>query len=359
MQIERRNHVQAAIRNLLRLLLIIAAAFLINAIILAFLGKDVLEVYEILFTGAFVGKWNFARTLRWASPLLLTGTAAAIGFRGGVFNLGIDGQLYVGAFAAAWVGFTFPNLPGPLLIVLALLAAILAGALWAMIAGGIKIRFGASEVVITLMLNYVAKLFTEYLVMYPFYVPGTASDSKATLNIASQALLSPLIQGSQVTTALFISLAVVLLSYLWMHHTVSGFETKLVGSNARFAQFSGVRVKYRQLQIMALSGGLAGLCGGLEILGVHGRFVVNFTSGLGFDGITVALLSGNNPLAIPAAALFMGAMTSGSTQLEMLGGIPRSMASILMGIIIMTITIKQLPEVRNLFRKPRISWNRK
>lgn len=358
MQGEQGNKVRGMLKNFLRLLLIIFAAFLINAVILACLGKNVMEVYEILFTGAFVGKWNLARTLRWASPLLLTGTAAAIGFRGGVFNLGIDGQLYVGAFAATWVGFTFTNLPGPLLILLASLAAVAAGAVWAMIAGGIKIRFGASEVVITLMLNYVAKLFTEYLVMYPFYVPGTASDSKATLNIAQQAHLTPLIQGSQVTSALLISLVIVLLSYLWMKRTVSGFETKLVGSNARFAQFSGVRVKYRQMQIMAISGGLAGLCGAMEILGVHGRFVVNFTSGLGFDGITVALLSGNNPLAIPVAALFMGAMTSGSTQLEMLGGVPRSMASILMGIIIMTITIKRLPEIRGFFRKHSLNLNR-
>ena len=230
-------------------------------------------------------------------------------------------------------------------------SGIAAGALWAMLAGWIKIRFGASEIVITLMLNYVAKLFTEYLVMYPFYVPGSASDSKSTENIAQQAHLSALIEGSQVTTALLISIAVVLIMYIWMHHTVSGFELQLVGSNDRFSKFSGIHVKKRQLQIMALSGGIAGLCGALEILGVHGRFVVNFTSGLGFDGITVALLSGNNPLAIPAAALFMGAMTSGSTQLEMVGGIPRSMASILMGIIIMTVTIKKLPALRKEYRE--------
>ena len=351
MRPDKRGGVRAVLKNLLRLLAIIAAAFLLNAVILLCLGKNVGQVYETLFTGAFAGKWNFARTLRWTSPLLLTGLAAAIGFRGGVFNLGIDGQLYMGAFAAAWVGFTFTGLPGPLLILLAALAAVAAGAAWAMLAGWIKIRFGASEVVITLMLNYVAKLFTEYLVMYPFYVPGTASDSKATANIAQQAHLTPLIQGRQVTTALLISLAAVVLVYLWTRHTVSGFETRLVGSNDRFAQFSGVKVKRRQLQIMAISGGLAGLCGALEILGVHGRFVVNFTSGLGFDGITVALLSGNNPLAVPLAALFMGAMTSGSTQLEMLGGVPRSMASILMGIIIMTVTIKQIPSVRALFRR--------
>ena len=351
MNADAQKRTRAILKNVLRLVLIIAAAFLINAVILLLLGKDVGEVYRTLFTGAFVGKWNFARTLRWTSPLLLTGLAAAIGFRGGVFNLGIDGQLYMGAFAATWVGFTFTSLPGLPLILLAAAAAIAAGALWAMLAGWIKIRFGASEIVITLMLNYVAKLFTEYLVMYPFDVPGSASDSKATENIAQQAHLSALIEGSQVTTALLISIAVVLIMYIWMHHTVSGFELQLVGSNDRFSKFSGIHVKKRQLQIMALSGGIAGLCGALEILGVHGRFVVNFTSGLGFDGITVALLSGNNPLAIPVAALFMGAMTSGSTQLEMVGGIPRSMASILMGIIIMTVTIKKLPALRKKYRE--------
>ena len=145
MRPDKRGGVRAVLKNLLRLLAIIAAAFLLNAVILLCLGKNVGQVYETLFTGAFAGKWNFARTLRWTSPLLLTGLAAAIGFRGGVFNLGIDGQLYMGAFAAAWVGFTFTGLPGPLLILLAALAAVAAGAAWAMLAGWIKIRFGASE----------------------------------------------------------------------------------------------------------------------------------------------------------------------------------------------------------------------
>lgn len=333
-------------RNILRLVLIIGLAFLINAMILMLVGENVTEVYGTLFSGAFLGKWNIARTLRWMSPLIFTGLAAAVAFRGGMFNLGIDGQLYLGAFAAAWVGFTFDGLPRLPLILLCIAASIIAGGVWAMLAGFMKIKFGASEVVITLMMNYVAKLFTEYLVLYPFYEPGNAADSKATASIAKQAELTPLVQGSQVTTALIIGLVITVIIYLWNTKTVGGYEMKITGSNPRFARFSGVQVMKRQMQMMAISGGIAGICGAMEILGVHGRFVANFSSGLGFDGIVVSLLCSNHPLLIPFGALFMGAMTSGSTQLEVVGGIPRSMAAILMGIIIVIITIKNLPKMK-------------
>lgn len=333
-------------QNLLRLVIIIGIAFSVNAIILILVQENVGEVYKTLFGGAFIGKWNIARTLRWTSPLLFTGLAAAVAFRGGMFNLGIDGQLYLGAFAAAWAGFTFQNLPAVLLIPFCMLVAFFAGGCWAVLAGFMKIKFGASEVVVTLMMNYIARLFTEYLVLYPFYEPGNAADSKATANIADQARLTPLIQGSQVTSALIIGLVLVVIVYFWNSKTVSGYEMKITGSNPRFARFAGIHVVKRQIQMMAVSGGIAGICGAMEILGIHGRFVANFSSGLGFDGIVVALLCGNNPLLIPAGAFFMGVMTSGSTQLEVVGGIPRSMAAILMGIIIVMITIKKRPELK-------------
>lgn len=349
-----RSKLAEAGRSISRLVLIIGIAFLINAVILAVLGKDVLEVYGTLFTGAFVGKWNIARTLRWMSPLIFTGLSAAVAFRGGMFNLGIDGQLYFGAFAAAWVGFTFTQLPAAALIPLAMLIAFAAGGSWAMLAGWMKIKFGASEVVVTLMMNYVAKLFTEYLVLHPFYEPGNAADSKATADIAQQARLPHLIQGSQVTIAILIGLVVVVIIYFWNQKTVSGYEIKITGSNPRFAGFAGIRVTMRQMQVMAVSGGIAGLCGAMEILGIHGRFVANFSSGLGFDGIVVSLLCGSNPLTIPLGALLMGAMTSGSTQLEVVGGVPRSMAQILMGIIIVMITVRRLPAITGFLsrRKP-------
>jgi simple sugar transport system permease protein len=335
----------------LRTLAIIAVAFALNTLILLLVGKDIGEVYATMFAGAFIGKWNLARTLRWTTPLLLTGISAAVSFRGGMFNCGIDGQLYFGAFAATCAGFSLSALPAVLLIPTCMLAGILAGGLWGMLAAWISLRFKASEVVITLMLNYVAQLFTEYLVLYPFYSPGIASDSKATASIAPQAQLSPLIPGSQVTTALIISLAVVLIIFVVNTKTVVGFEMKLVGQNPRFSLFSGISIKQRQLSVMALSGGIAGLCGALEILGVHGRFIANFTSGLGFNGIVVALLCENNPLGVLPGALFMGAVQSSSSQLEMVGGIHRSMASILMGMIIMIITVRKMPFFQKLMRR--------
>ena len=159
-------------KTALRLAVILICAFLINTVILLVSKKNPIEIYSILLKGAFGNLYNVARSLRWATPLIFTALAFSVSARCGVFNIGADGQLYMGAFAAAWVGFTFIGLPRAVLIPLAILAAMLAGMLWSMLAGWISIKFKANIIVITLMLNYIAILFTEYLVRYPFYVPA-------------------------------------------------------------------------------------------------------------------------------------------------------------------------------------------
>lgn len=344
------------IKQLVRLVSIVLLAFLINAIILIITGQDVMRVYSTLFEGAFGDKWAFASSIRWALPLAFTGLAFAVSLRGGMFNIGTEGQLYFGAFAAAWVGFTFVNLPGFILVPLCFFAAAVIGSLWAMVAGWLKVRFHANEVVTTLMLNYIAILFTEYLIRYPFYQPGSAGESGASKDIAAQAQLTTLISGTNVTTGLILALLIIVFIYFWNKYTVGGFESNLVGNNDRFAKFSGLKVKTIQMKTMAMSGAIAGLGGAVEVLGIHHRFIINFSSNLGFDGVVVALLGNNHPLMIPFSALFMGAMKNGSISLEMFGNVPKAMVSILLGIIIMAITIKKYPKL-NIFKKKRVENN--
>ena len=192
------------------------------------------------------------------------------------------------------------------------------------------------------MMNYIASLLTEYLVMYPMYT-RIAGEARATENIAEHAQLSVLIEGSQVTTAIFIGLILVIIVYLWNQRSIVGYEVQLVGQNPKFAEFIGIDVPQRQMLLMFVSGAIAGLCGGLEIIGVHRRFVINFGSGLGFNGMVVAVLAENNPLLVPFGAIFFGALQSGSAAVDMFADVPRSIVSILTGIIIMTITIKKMP----------------
>ncbi|MDO4543836.1 MAG: ABC transporter permease [Clostridia bacterium] len=331
--------------DLMRILVIIVIAFLLNTVVLLISGKDVGLVYSSLLRGAFGDTYNFARTLRWSLPLVFTALAFSVSERCGIFNIGAEGQLYLGAFAAAWVGFTFPNLPSIIVIPFAMIMAMIVGMLWSLLAGWLMERFRASIIVVTLMLNYIAILFTEYLTRYPFYVPGTLGDSGSTAYISDAAYLTKIIPGTNATTGIFIALIVAALIFFFNNYTVAGYECRIIGSNERFALFSGLKVKKRRMMVFAISGMIAGLGGAIEVLGVHGRFMVSFASGLGFDGIVVSLLANGNPIAIPFAALFMGAMSGGSITVEMFGNVPKAMTDILMGIIIMIITVRYTPAI--------------
>jgi len=341
---EKQKKVWNVLGDLLRIVLIVLFAFVLNTIILFLSKKDVSLVYTSMFKGAFGDVYNFARTIRWSLPLIFTGLSFAVSSRSGIFNIGAEGQLYLGAFAAAWVSFTFVSLPSWLLIPLAILAAIIAGTLYSMLAGWITETFQTSIIVVSLMLNYIAILFTEYLVRYPFYIPGTLGDSGSTQYIADAAYLRNIIPGTNATTGVFIALIAVLIIALINNATVVGYEARIIGGNKRFALFSGLPVTRRTMMVYAISGALAGLGGAVEVLGVHHRFIVNFAPGLGFDGIVVSLLANGNPLLIPISALFMGAMNSGSITVEMFGKVPKSMTDILMGLIILTITIQYTPQ---------------
>ena len=323
-----------------RILLVILLAFLINAVILIATGKSVESVYTSLWKGAFSDIYNFSRTIRWAIPLMFTALAFIVSARAGVFNCGAEGQLLLGAFAATAVGTSFPNLPGWLLILLCCAVAMLVGIIWSVLAGLIMVNFRANIIVVTLMLNYIATLFTEWLTRYPFAPGGALEHAGSTAYIADQAYLTTLIEGTQVTTALIIGLIACLVVAFYCNYTLKGYETRIIGMNERFGLFSGLNVKSNKMLTFVLCGALAGLGGATEALGIYHRFLVGSISGFGFDGIVVAMLAGSNPLLVPVASLFMGALTSGSITVEMFGGVPKSMTDILVGIIIVLITVK-------------------
>ena len=215
-----------------------------------------------------------------------------------------------------------------------------AGALWSLIAGLIMIRFNVNIIVVTLMLNYIASLFTEYLTRYPFNEGGSLASAGSTAYISQNAHLTRIIPNSQVTTSLIIGLIACVAIALFCRYTLKGYETRIIGMNERFSRFSGLNVSSGKLLTFLLCGMLAGLGGAMETLGIYHRFLIGSVEGFGFDGIVISLLANNNPLLVPFASLFMGALNSGSITVEMFGGVPKSMTDILMGIIIMLITVK-------------------
>ncbi|MBX3086548.1 MAG: ABC transporter permease [Anaerolineae bacterium] len=328
-----KEHLSTALRTILML----ALALFLGGVIIAVSGKDPVNAYKVLFTAAFGTDRAIANTLLSATPLIFTGLATLVAFRAGIFNVGVEGSLYMGAFATAYVGFTFTDLPGIVLIPLAFAAGGIVGGLWSLIPGYLKARLRVDEIVTTIMLNYVATLFTDYLVNGPFQVAGMAN--AMSKEIAPQAQLARLIPRSQLNGSFILALIVFAVVLLLLRRSTFGYEVKTLGTNPMFARWSGMPVGRIILQVMFVSGFIGGLAGAGQVLGVHYRFVSGFSRGLGFDGIVIALLGRNSPIGVVLAALFLGALRNGSSSMEMFTQIPRDLIDVLIALVIFFVAI--------------------
>lgn len=320
-----------------RTLFTVLLALVVSGVIVQLSGKDAVQAYQVLFNSAFGSTRAIANTLLMTTPLIFTGLATLIAFRAGVFNVGVEGSLYVGAFAAAWVGFTFVDLPGFVLIPLAFLGGALVGGVWGLLPGYLKARLRVDEIVTTIMLNYVAILFTDYLVTGPFFVPGMANAMSA--EVAPQAQLPRLVERSQLNLSFLIALGVFVAVAFLLRRTTLGFEIKTIGTNPIFARWIGMPVGRTIMMVMFLSGVIGGLAGAGQALGVHYRFVSGFSNGLGFDGIVIALLGRNTPIGVLFSALFLGALRNGASTLEMFTQIPRDLVDIVVALVIFFVAV--------------------
>lgn len=317
-------------------------ALLMGAVVMQLSGKNSLEAYNALFSSAVGDASAIGNSLLAATPLIFTGLAAAIAFRAGVFNVGVEGSLYLGAFAAAWVGFTFTSLSGWLLIPLCMLIAAAVGGIWSYFPGVMRARLGVDETVTTILLNYVAILFTSYLVNYPFKVPGIANAMSA--EVAPAAHLARFMPGSQFNAGFLIALAAVAAIAFLMRRMNLGFELRSVGDNPIFSRWMGMPTEQIIEKVMFISGLLGGVAGAVQVLGVHYRFAANFSPGFGFTGITIALLARNNPIAVLFASLLFGVLRSGSATMELFTDVPRDLIRVLEATVIF-------------FAAMEISWN--
>ena len=326
------------VTHLSRVVITIALALIAGGLILELSGKDALDTYRVLFEWGLGTERARANSLLAATPLIFTGLATAIAFRAGVFNIGVEGSLYIGALAAAWVGFTFVGWTGSALIIAAFVAAGVAGGLWGLIPGYLKARLRVDEVVTTIMLNYVAIEFTSYMVQSgPFFVPGMANAMSKT--IAPQAQLPHLVRSSQFNVTFLVALGVVLLVILLMQRSTLGYEIRVVGDNPLFARWSGMPTARTILYVMFLSGVIGGLAGAGQVLGVHYNFTARFSRGFGFDGITVALLGRNSPVGVLIGALLFGVLRSGGTTIEVFTDVPIDLVDIVQALIILFVAI--------------------
>ena len=318
--------------------LILVMALVVGALVILISGKNPIEAYAALFRGAFGSFIKTADTLDRASVLILTGLAAAVAFRTSVWNLGLEGQLYAGAFAAAWVGFTIHGLPAPIHITLCLLAGTLVGGLWGLPAILLKLRWNVNELVSTLMLNYIAILFTAYLVAFPFKSPTAFMPGTETLDATAR--LPRLIPGSVLNIGFLVALTLAFLVSWFLYRTKLGYELRMVGFNPRFAGYAGMPVRRSAFLAMIFSGALAGLGGAVIITGFFGRFISSFSVGYGWDGMVISLLAQNHPLGVIPAAIFYGALANGALAMQSATGVPQALVVTVKGTIMFFVTVQ-------------------
>jgi general nucleoside transport system permease protein len=334
------------LRQVVQVLFPFVVAFAIGGVILAVTGRDPVATYVQLAESALGGPTQLANTLVASTPIILTGVATAIAFRAGVFNIGVEGSLYVGAFTSAWIGFTATGVPAPLLIALALLAGCVAGLLWSVLPALARVLWNVNEVVTTLMLNYVTMLLTSYLVNFHFLARGAANSMSPQVAAHLGSILPP----SQLTLAFPIAILVVVLSGLLFHRTTLGYAMTMVGRSTPFARASGIGIWRVVIAAMLLSGLVGGLAGGLQVMSVNYRFIDNFSPGFGFTGIAVAILGRNHPLGILGAALFFGALTNGGGVVQLFSNVPIDLINVLQGLlmILAVIQLVRIPLLRRL-----------
>lgn len=304
-------------------------------------GYNVLEVYSYLIRGSLGSVSALSSTIRWTAAFLLCGVASGIAFKGGMFNMGTEGQLYMGAISATLVGIYCKGLPAIAHIPLCMLAGMVAGAIWASIPALLRVYWNTSEIVVTLMMNYIAINFTSFLVKEYFLTTGVFGDSLTTDELAATARF-PVFGGSPISFGFILGTLLIIAYILFFTKSKRGFEIKVSGVNPDFAKFSGISVNKVRISVMLMSGMVAGLAGAAEIMGVQGRFLSGFSPDFGTSGMLVALLGNSSGIGIYISAIFMGILKAGSLTLERSAGVSRALAVVIQALIICFVSVKTL-----------------
>ena len=318
-------------KKYLNILTTIAVSILIGSVIMLAMGHDPVRAYIELLRGAFVGNLSLGTTLARFVPLLLTAFAFVFSARVGVFNVGVEGQMYLGAIAAAWVGFTFAGLFGPLHMLLCFLAAAVVGMAWAYIPGALKVNWGVNEICVTIMLNYIAIFFTSFLTIGPL---SARTGVPRTPSVSPSVVLPRILSPSAANAGLFIAVIVAALLIFVFYKTSLGYALKTVGLNPAHAEYIGIDPKRTIIKAMLISGSVGGITGAIEVLGVYGHFLDGFSDNIAFNGMLVALIVKNDPKMVPFMAFFLAVLQSGALGMERNSGVPRSVIDVVIAVFI-------------------------
>lgn len=336
-------------QNILIPIIAVLLGIIVGTILMIVTGYDAVAGFIALWNGAFGDVYFLGETIRQIIPYILAGLAVAFAFKTGLFNIGVEGQLIVGWLAAVWVGVAF-ELPKIIHLPLAVLAAALAGAFWAFIPGFLKAQYRVHEVIVTIMLNYTALHITNYIIRTKLSEGSDSSDLIAETASLRSPLLESLTDYSRMHWGIVIAIIAVIVMWFILEKTTRGFELKAVGLNQHASNYAGMNVKKNIILSMVISGVFAGLAGAMEGLGTFGYAAVKsgFT-GVGFDGIAVALLGANSPIGIVLAAILFGSLKVGALNMPLEAGVPNELVDIIIALIVFFVASSYM--IRLLIRK--------
>lgn len=299
----------------------ILLGLLAGAGLIALSGVNPLAAYAAMLNGAIGSPQSIANVLVRASPLLLTGVGVAIGIKAGLWNVGAEGYMYMGAIGATAVGIAPLQVPPIIHITLAILAGAVVGGVWGLLPAYLRAYRGVNEVVTTIMMNYVAQFFTSWLVHEPQPMAEPGSFFPMSQILAPTAKLPILMPGTSLHPGFIIGIAACILFYLAIRFTPFGFRTRMLGANPEAARYAGVNVERQILFVLLIGALMGGVAGAFEVMGLKMRLYQDFVGGVGFEGVAVALLAAGNPLGVIASALFFSAVKTGGAAMSVTTGV--------------------------------------
>lgn len=339
MRIERRERT-SRLWQVLALIASLIGSLLLSALLILYARASVGEAFAALFAGAF-GSWKaFLETLVKATPLILTGLSILVAFQGKIWNIGAEGQLFAGAMAGYWVSANLTRLPSPILYLAIVLAAFAAGGLCGWIPGYLKARLGVDEVIVTVMMNYVITYLLSYLLAGPWREPGQYYHM--TPVVPEAAHFPTLFANSRLHLGFLVALAAAALVYWLMRKTRLGYEIRAIGLNPTAARFKGINVPRVIILVMVISGGLAGVAGAGEVMGLHYRLKAAISTGYGYTGIIIAMLAGLSPFGVIPAAILFGGLVNGSNRMQILTGVPTPVVYAIQAIVLLLFLATQV-----------------
>ncbi len=330
--------------------LAVMTALALGAVVIFATGGNPLVAYRGLWEGSLGRSQSISETFVWSTPYILGGLAVAFGFKANLFNIGVEGQIAAGALASVYVGYAVTGIPFPLHAILAILAGALGGAIWGAIPGLLKARTGAHEVIVTIMLNYVAIQMTSFLLSGPMKDPNPLIAVAQTPKILESARLPAILEPYRLHWGFPLALLAAVGAWWLLKKTTIGFEVRTVGASLHAARYAGVHVGRTIVLTMAVSGGLAGLAGTFEVVGLNYYHTPGFSVGYGFDSIAVALLGRSNPLGVIPAALLFGALGAGASRMQFLAQIPIDIIRLIQALVLIFVAAPAL--IRWLYRFP-------